>query len=124
MKIKTPVRFVPATQLADGTAYYWQLFRFRHMKRLGRSGFFPYPAERLANGFSASEMAAQLNAGHDFGFPYVQTERDVLKIINVANRSEFICLRFVNNEWSPGVTDPNWEVLDIINYGEAIFPND
>lgn len=123
MKIKTPVRFVPATQLADDTAYYWQLFRFRHMKRLGRSGFFPYPSERLANGCSDREMAAQLNAGCDFGFPYEQTERDVLKLINVANRSEFICLRFINGEWIPGVTDPNWEVLDLINYGEAVFTN-
>lgn len=124
MRKKTPVRFVPATALDENAAYYWQLFRFRHMKRLGRSGFFPYPAERLANGCSASEMAAQLNAGCDFGFPYEQTERDVLKIINATNRSEFICLRFADNEWSSGVTDPNWEVLDILNYGEAIFPND
>lgn len=121
MRNYVPVRFVPVEQLPGDAAYCWRLYRFKHMKRLGRSGMLPEPADILDSGCSAQAMAAQLNAGCDFGFAYEPADRDVLVIINADKRSQFLSFRFDKEAWRPGASDPNWEVLEVIGQGEAVF---
>ena len=95
----------------------WKLYQHKYYKKLGRSGFHPEAISQLSSGLEVAQVAQWLNTEKCFDFEYTPQINDLLKIINVTLKHEFLCLRYNGQQWEGGSHNPYWEVIELFRGG-------